>query len=573
MPALSRQYRVKKAQEALLPMNVATVLMGILRAGGVRYLFGNPGTTELPFLDAITGSGLEYVLALQEATAVAAADGYAQASGKLGVVNVHVAPGLANSLSGLHNAWRAKSPLLITAGQQDTRFLLDQPMLAADLVRMAEQFTKWSYEVRRPEDAPAALRRAMKIALMPPTGPVFLSLPMDLMGHSVEDQGGDSEIATRSRPEAAVLARAMELLRTAKSPLIIAGDGVARSGAVQELIALAETLGARVHGEPLYRRMNFPGNHPLWRGGPFPSPSGVHKMLEQSDVVLIVGSSVFTWFLYTEGKPFPQGIKILQLDDDPAEVGRSYPVDLGIVADPRATLVDLNRELAGCMTSAEQKAAGQRVAELGASRMQQVARVNAMAASEAQRMPITQTNLMHTLASLLPGDAVVVDESATSLQFVLRHMPFAARDTFFGSKTGTLGWGMGAALGIQLAYPERKVVATIGDGSVMYSPQALWSAARYRLPVTYVVPNNTSYAILKSGMVSLHLKASKQGIFSNMDLINPEIDYVKFATSLGVKAVRVENPGELRSVLAECLAYPGPSLVDVAIDRSFKAML
>lgn len=555
-------------------MKVAAVLMEILKSAGVRYLFGNPGTTELPFLDALADSDLEYVLGLQEATAVAAADGYAQAAGALGVVNVHVAPGLANGLSILHNAARAKTPLLVTAGQQDTRFLMDQPILAGDLVRMAEQFTKWSYEIRRAEEAPQALRRALKVALTPPTGPVFLSLPMDLMGAVVEDAGeGPPEVATRARPEAEAVARAAALLGAAKAPLVIAGDGVARSGAVAELTALAERLGARVHGEPVYRRVNFPGNHPLWRGGLFPSPAGVRKALEECDALLIVGASVFTWFLHTEGAPFPRGLTIVQVDDDPWEIGRSYPVALGIVADPRATLAELRRALESRMTDADRKAAAARLEKLGKSRAELMARVRAAAEAERQRAPIGQAHLMHTLASLLPADAVVVDESATSLPFVLRYMPFATPGSFFGGKTGTLGWGMGAALGVQLACPGRKVVATIGDGSVMYSPQALWTAARYRLPITYVVPNNTSYAILKSGMLSLDLPSAKRGIYPGMDLVDPEIDYVGLAKALGVRAESVEKPGELRDVLAECLAHAGPSLVAVAIDRSFKPML
>src|SRR2546425_331488 len=460
-------------------MNVAAVLMQVLRSAGVRYLFGNPGTTELPFLDALADSGLEYVLGLQEATAVAAADGYAQAAGAIGVVNVHVAPGLANGLSILHSAARAKTPLLVTAGQQDTRFLMDAPILAADLVRMAEQFTKWAYEIRRAEEAPQALRRALKVALTPPTGPVFLSLPMDLMRTVVEDAGeGPPPVATRTRPEPSAVESAARLLAGAHAPLVIAGDGVARSGAVAELVALAELLGARVHGEPVYRRVNFPGNHALWRGGLFPTPAGVGKALDEGDAVLIVGASVFTWFLHTEGVPFRRGLSVVQ-----------------------------------------------------------------------------------------------VDESATSLPFVLRYMPFATPQSFFGAKTGTLGWGMGGAIGVQLALPKRKVVATIGDGSVMYAPQALWTAARYRLPITYVVPNNTSYAILKSGMLSLDLDSAKRGIFPGMDLVDPEIDYVSLARALGVRAERVEKPGELRDVLAACLAHPGPTLVDVVIDRGFKAML
>jgi benzoylformate decarboxylase len=555
-------------------MNVAAVLMEILKSAGVRYLFGNPGTTELPFLDALPDSGLEYVLGLQEATAVAAADGYAQASGALGVVNVHVAPGLANGLSILHNAARAKTPLLVTAGQQDTRFLMDQPILSADLVRMAEQFTKWSCEIRRADEAPQALRRALKVALTPPTGPVFLSLPMDLMGAVVEDAGeGPPAVATRARPEAGAVERAAALLASAKAPLVIAGDGVARSGAVAELTALAERLGARVHGEPVYRRVNFPGNHPLWRGGLFPSPAGVRKALEECDALLIVGASVFTWFLHTEGAPFPRGLKIVQVDDDPWEIGRSYPVALGIVADLRATLAELARALESRMTDGDRQAAAARLEKLGKARAELIARVRAAAEAERERAPIGQAHLMQTLASLLPADAVVVDESASSLPFVLRYMPFATPGSFFGGKTGTLGWGMGAALGVQLACPGRKVVATIGDGSVMYSPQALWTAAHYRLPITYVVPNNTSYAILKSGMLSLDLASAKRGIYPGMDLVDPEIDYVGLAKALGVRAERVEKPGELRDVLAACLAHAGPSLVDVAIDRSFKPML
>jgi benzoylformate decarboxylase len=200
-------------------------------------------------------------------------------------------------------------------------------------------------------------------------------------------------------------------------------------------------------------------------------------------------------------------------------------------------------------------------------------RVRAAAEAEATRAPIGQAHLMHTLASLLPRDVVVVDESATSLPFVLRYMAFATPGSFYGGKTGTLGWGMGAAIGVQLGSPGRKVVATIGDGSVMYAPQALWTAAHYQLPITYVIPNNSSYAILKSGMLSLDLASAKRGIYPGMDLIDPAIDYAGLARSLGVRAERVEKPADLQPVLAACLSHSGPSLVEVTIDRGFKAML
>ena len=554
-------------------MQVAARLIEILRAAGVGYLFGNPGTTELPFLDALDGSGLTYVVALQEATAAAAADGYAQASGRLGVVNLHVAPGLANALSIVHNASRAKTPLLVTAGQQDTRLLLDAPILAGDMVKMTDGLTKWSYELRNAAEAPSALRRAIHLALSPPTGPVFLSLPMDLMSEPCDDTGAaPGPVAARPAPEPEAIARAAALFAAAKAPVIVAGDGVARAGAQAELVALAETIGAAVHGEPVHRRLSFPGDHPLWRGGLYPTATAVAKALERFDAVLIAGANVFTWLFHAPGSPFGANQRVVQIDDDPREISRSYPVTLGIVAAVRAALSDLHEAVAKRQDDSARAAARERTATLARARDEHARRVAATADAAASRVPIAPEYLMRTLATLLPPDALIVDESASSLAHVLRHLPFGAGSDFFGSKTGTLGWAMGAALGVQLAHPRRKVVATIGDGSVMYAPQALWTAAHRNLPVTYVVANNASYAILKSGMLTFGLPAAKRGVFPGMDLVDPEIDYLALARSMGVLAVRVDKPGGLRDVLARALAHEGPALVDVLIDRGFEAM-
>ena len=554
-------------------MQVAARLVEILRGAGVEYLFGNPGTTELPFLDALDGSGLTYVVALQEATATAAADGYAQASGRLGVVNLHVAPGLANALSIVHNASRAKTPLLVTAGQQDSRLLLDAPILAGDMVKMTEGLTKWSYELRNAAEAPSALRRAIHVAQAPPTGPVFLALPMDLMTEPCDDRGGaPGRVALRPTAEPEAIARAASLLARAKAPAIIAGDGVARAGAQAELVSLAETLGAAVHGEPIHRRLSFPGDHPLWRGGLYPTSTATARALERFDVVLIVGATVFTWLFHAPGAPFGAAQTIIQIDDDPREIGRSYPVALGIVAGVRGALSDLHEAVAKRQDGGARDTARERAAALARAREEHVRRLAASADAAADRAPIAPEYLMRTLGALLPPDALVVDESASSLSHVLRHLPFRAGSDFFGSKTGTLGWGMGAALGVQLAHPRRRVVATIGDGSVMYAPQALWTAAHYTLPVTYVVANNASYAILKSGMLAFELPGAKRGVFPGMDLVAPEIDYVALARSMGVLAERVDKPATLREILARALDHPGPALVDVAIDRSIPEM-
>jgi benzoylformate decarboxylase len=552
-------------------MNVAGRLVEILRAAGIDYLFGNPGTTELPFLDALDGSGLAYVVALQEATAAAAADGYAQASGRLGVVNLHVAPGLANALSIVHNASRAKTPLLVTAGQQDTRLLLDNPILAGDMVKMTEGLTKWSYELRNADEAPGALRRAIALAQTPPTGPVFLSLPMNLMTEACDDAGGASDrIAAHPMPEADAIARAAEVLARAKAPGIVAGDGIARAGAQAALQNLAETLGAGVHGEPIHRRLSFPGDHPLWRGGLYPTATATARALDRFDTILVAGASVFTWLFHAPGSPFGATQTIVQLDDDPREVGRTYRVQVGVVGDVGAALAALHRAVVERQDPTARAAARERTTALGRARDEHARRAAAAAEAASDRTPIAPEYLMHTLAGVLPADALVVDESASSLPHVLRHLPFRSGSDFFGSKTGTLGWGMGAALGVQLAHPGRPVVATIGDGSVMYAPQALWTAAHYALPVTYVVINNASYAILKAGMLSFGLPAAKRGVFPGMDLTAPEIDYVALARAMGVLAERVDKPRALRDALARAVAHAGPALVDVAIDRAFE---
>src|SRR2546425_3530755 len=235
---------------------------------------------------------------------------------------------------------------------------------------------------------------------------------------------------TRRGPEPSAIARAAELLRAAGAPLVIAGDGVARAQALPELVALAERLGARVHGEPVYRRTSFPSDHPLWRGGLFPAPSAVRKALEDCDALLVVGANVFTWFLHAPGEPFPRGLPVVQIDDDPWEIGRSYPVTLGIVADPKGTLAALTAALAERMSAADRAAAAARGQQIGAARAEAVARMRAAAEAEADRVPISQAYLMHTLASVVPDDVVVVDESATSLPFVLRYLPAGGRGPF-----------------------------------------------------------------------------------------------------------------------------------------------
>jgi len=359
--------------------------LDLLKQEGVEYIFGNPGTTELPLMDALaTETDLRYVLGLQEAAVMAMADGYAMASGQLGVVNLHISCGLGNAMGMLYNAYREGTPLIVTAGQQDTRLLLGDPILAADLVQLTEQFTKWSHEIRSAAEAPHALRRAIELAVTPPTGPVFLALPMDLMSESVDAEVvPPSAGSARAEPAPEAIAQAAMLLAKATSPLIVAGDGVARSGARAELQALAELLGAAVHGEPIHRRASFPADHALWRGGLFPAAANVRKSLERADCVLIVGASVFTWLFHTPGAPFRPGVPVVQLDEDAREIGKSYAVTHGIVADVRAALRALRSGLDARLGAAQRAAAAERAAALGRARADHARRLAADAADAA----------------------------------------------------------------------------------------------------------------------------------------------------------------------------------------------
>jgi benzoylformate decarboxylase len=318
---------------------------------------------------------------------------------------------VANGVSILHNASRAHAPVVVTAGQQDTRLLLDEPILSGDMVRLTEPFTKWSYEVRRADEAPVALRRALKIARTPPAGPVFLSLPMDLMTQLVDDDAAPvSDVRAAAEPDAETLARIVGWLAAAKRPLIVAGDGVARARAMEPLVAVAERLGARVHGEPIYRRAVFPSDHALWRGGLYPTVPAVRRAFDNADAVLVVGAAMFTWFLHAPGTAIPAGLPVIQIGDDAWEVGKSHRVSLGIVADVAATLRALDRALEVRMTDAQRAAARTRVAELGAQRATLVEQARAAAVADAERTPISVAFLMHTLAGVMPREAIVVDE-------------------------------------------------------------------------------------------------------------------------------------------------------------------
>jgi benzoylformate decarboxylase len=539
----------------------------LLKQEGVDYIFGNPGTTELPLMDALaTEKELRYVLGLQEAAVMAMADGYAQASGKLTAVSVHVAPGLGNAMGMLYDARKAGSPILVTAGQHPQNFSFSEPILWADLPEIARPFVKWSAEVRRLEDLPNAIHRAAKTALAPPTGPVFLSLPGDVLTNEGEiELGAPSRVAPNVRGDRTAIETAAALCAAADRPLIFAGDAVAQSGSHTEIVAFAELLGAPVYAEAVASRASFPASHPLFCGAMQRSQPAIREILARHDLLVSVGADLFALSLPSDVDALPEGLAIVHLDTDPWELAKNYPVRSAILGEPKVTLPELTAEVHTRMNPAQRTRARDRFARTRSEAAAVREELAASARGAATRTPIEPLALVHAIGETLPSEAVVVDEtisSGTGLRLFLRSDD---PQSFFGLRGGGIGWGLPAAIGAKLALPNRPVFALIGDGSAMYTVQALWTAAHERLAVTFVIFDNASYKILKQRARAMGAHAAQTGTYVGMDLNEPAIDFVALARSLGVEADRATTLEEVRTQLERGLKSGVPRLVDVVI--------
>ncbi len=544
----------------------------LLKQEGVEFLFGNPGTTELPLMDGLAREReLRYILALQEAVVVAMADGYAQASGRLAAVNVHISPGLGNAMGMLYDAWKAGSPLLVTAGQHDQSFTVTEPVLWSELPPVAKPYVKWATEVRRLEDLPRIVHRAAKVALTPPTGPVFLSLPVDVLNAERDlELGEPTRVDPRIRGAREAVERAADLLAQARRPLLVAGDAVSQGGALAELVEVAELLGAPVYLEGMANRCSFPFTHPLF-GGAIPrlAPE-LRALLQQHDLLFSVGGDLFTMSLPSDVEPVPAGLKIIHLDVDAWEVGKNYPAKVAIVGDPKATLPELAEALRRRFKGARHPEAQRRLKEAEERRAEKLAHLRNRALALSRSQPIPPLALIHAVTESLPADAVVVDESISSgggLRDLLRCQD---PQSFFGLRGGGIGWGLPAALGVKLALPHRPVVALVGDGSAMYTNQAFWTAAHEGLGVVFVIINNRGYRILKQRTHALKGFSAEDDVYVAMDLDKPLIDFVGLAQSLGVPGERMEKAADIGPALTRALASGGPYLLDVQVDATFK---
>ncbi|MHB1808589.1 MAG: benzoylformate decarboxylase [Solirubrobacteraceae bacterium] len=515
-----------------------------LREQGITRIFGNPGSTELPMLAQLP-SDFSYVLALQEAAAVGIADGYAQASGRPALVNLHTAPGLGNGLGAILGAQANKSPLIVTAGQQHRSLITLQANLTnRDATLVPQPAVKWSFEPPRAQDVPHALARAAHVAAMPPRGPAFVSIPMDDWDVELEREDDarltrERRVTARSAPDPDAIALLAKRLREARSPALVAGPEIDASGGWQDAVALAEAQRLPVYASPATGggRIGFPESHELFLGILPPAVGPLAEALAGHDLVIVAGSSVFPYYPNVPGPLLPEGCELVAITSDPDEAARA-PMGDAIVADVALAL----RALVRAAGSSERPAPSPRAA----------------AEPPPPGHPMNASSALAALADVFPDDGVIVLEAPSATLALRNQLRLSHPGSYYFSAGGGLGFGIAAAIGVQLAQPQRPVICVLGEGSAQYAIQALWTAAAYEVPVTYLVLRNDEYSILKW----FALLENVQGA-PGLDL--PRLDCAALADAYGVPASRAEDPEDLRERLRAAIGSSSPRLVQARV--------
>ncbi|MBL6454931.1 benzoylformate decarboxylase [Belnapia sp. T6] len=518
---------------------VRQTVMDLLRDCGMTTVFGNPGSTELPFLDRWPND-FRYVLGLQESTVVAMADGHARATGRAAFCSLHSAAGVGHAAGSIFTAFRNHAPLVITAGQQARSLLPLNPFLGAtEAAQFPKPYVKWSVEPARAEDVPAAIAHAWHIAMQPPCGPTFVSIPMDDWAAPAAPLP-PRRVGWETAPDPALLAEAATALAASQRPVLVIGPEVDATGAGPAAVALAERLRAPVLASPFSSRVSFPEGHPLFAGFLAAAPEAVTAALAPYDLVLVLGAPVFTFHVAGQYRLPP----VIQMTVE-GEAIAAAPTGMGILGSLRLGLPTL----AALLPEATRPAPPPR----------------ALPPAPAPAGPIPAGFLFHELARARPADSIIVEEAPSHRPAIQAHLPIPDWGGFYTMASGGLGYGLPAAVGVALAQPGRRVVAVIGDGSMMYSIQALWTAVREALPVTVIVVDNAGYGAMRSFSQVLGVEHAP-----GIDL--PGLDFPSLAAGMGCPALRVTEPGEIEPALRQAFAAPGPMLLSVAVDPAIPTL-
>ncbi len=515
---------------------VREVTYQLLRDLGMTVIFGNPGSTELPFLRDMP-SDFKYVLALHERSAAGVALGYAMARGKAAFVNLHSIASAGNGLSALIDAFYCHAPLVVTTGQQDRRHVLAEPFLVSRAVDVVRPYVKWAYEPVRAEDVPAAIARGYYLAMQPPMGPVFLSIPMDDWNHDSQPVVV-REVTHTVMPDPAALDEVVRALDSSRNPAIVAGSQIEEDQGWQEVIALAEYLNADVYQQPIPPRWTFPRSHRLFRGGLLPAQQPLADQLADYDTVVVLGAPVFLYYAYVPGNVVKPGTRLFQITNSP---------------------LDASAALAGMSIVGNVSVAATYLRTHARARTLRVTPRRPNSLTPPADHPITPSYLFSVLNRVMPRNAVISEECPSSKGDLDHHLMLDEPGSFYSVPNGVLGFGLPAAVGLQIAHPDRRVVCPIGDGSIQYSIQALWTAVQHELPVLVIVLRNGVYSALKTFCDFTQVGRNVAG----MDI--PGIELVKIAQGYGMDAQEVDRPEDLEPALRAAFAANEPRLLSVNV--------
>jgi benzoylformate decarboxylase len=550
----------------------AQAYLEVAAAHGVEYIFGLPGTSGQEFIGTLAEQEkIRFILALHETSVVSMADGYARVSGRPTLAQVSTLPGTANSIGALYDAFRDRSPVVVTSTHVDTRIAgRDAHTEGRDLVELTRQFTKWSCEVHRADRIAEVLNRAFKVASTRPKGPVYLSLPSDLLAGPVAGAIPEPErfrIVPRMAGDPEALREAARLLAEAKRPLIVAGSGVATSGAVQELIRLAEMVVAPVVMEPRYSFLSFPTNHPYSFQIPEREVSFKLPVWGEPDLILAVGCRLIREYRYLSEPAIRSETRCVHIEEDPWEIGKIFPVDLGIVADAKSALGSLLELCPTFLSKTDADRAAERRDSLRKAKEKVREELDARLRGGWDETPVNPARLVREMDRLLERDVLIVNESPTTKDILTSNFEFTLERSYFSnSSAGYLGWGLGAAAGACLASPKRRVVACLGDGSAMFGIQGLWTLARYRVPLLVIVFNNRAYQAVKNQFRGAEERV-RLAAEIGADLVAPELNFAKLAQCFGIFGERVERPEQIEPALRRALEQSGPAVVDVVTSQ------
>jgi benzoylformate decarboxylase len=504
----------------------------------MNLIFGNPGSTELPFLRDMPPD-FRYVLALHERTAIGMGLGYAMARGKAAFVNVHSVASVGNGLSALIDASYCHAPLVVTTGQQDRRHVSAEPFLVSRAIEVVKPYVKWACEPLRAEDVPATIARGYYLAVQPPMGPVFLSIPMDDWTHECQNMTV-REVSQIVQPDSAALDQVVSAIDSSRNPAIVVGAQIEEDHGWNEVVALAEHLNTDVYQQPIPPRWTFPRTHRLFRGGLLPAQQPLADQLASYDTVVVLGAPVFLYYAYVPGHTIKPGTKLFQITNSPQDAAAAL-AGTSIVGN----LASAARYIRAHARAREQKDSSLRTSPPPAK----------------PEYPITPAYLFSVLNKVMPRNAVIAEECPSSKGDLDRYLMLDEPGSFYSVPNGILGFGLPAAVGLQLAHPDRRVVCPVGDGSIQYSIQALWNAVQSKAPVIFIVLRNGDYSALKSFCDFTQVGRNVHG----MDL--PGIDIVKIAQGYGMAAKEVDQPGDLESVLKEAFATQEPLLINVNVAK------